>query len=139
MTVNLPAFTSNPPQIHHRKTTFCTPFWPKPPAKMPVIQLRKKYCKNRSLFGLGPGFFGGDDDGGGSLKDGEAQRVVIFFEFEAEGFDDEVVVVALRQAGDRDRADDARTRDVNGEAAAVGGVVGVGQVVAISARVRPIA
>jgi len=33
MTVNLPAFTSNPPQIHHRNTTFCTPFLPKPPAK----------------------------------------------------------------------------------------------------------
>jgi hypothetical protein len=28
MIVNLPAFTSNPPQIHHRKTTFCTPFLP---------------------------------------------------------------------------------------------------------------
>jgi hypothetical protein len=33
VTVNLPAFTSNPPQIHHRNTTFCTPFLPKPPAK----------------------------------------------------------------------------------------------------------
>jgi hypothetical protein len=33
MTVNLPGFTSNPPQIHHRKTTFCTPFLPKPPAE----------------------------------------------------------------------------------------------------------
>jgi hypothetical protein len=43
MTVNLPAFTSNPPQIHQRKTTFCTPFLPKPPAKMLVIQPRKKY------------------------------------------------------------------------------------------------
>jgi len=42
MTVNLPAFTSNPPQIHHQKTTFCTPFLPKPPAKTPVIQPRKK-------------------------------------------------------------------------------------------------
>jgi hypothetical protein len=29
----LPAFTSNPPQIHHQKTMFCTPFLPKPPAK----------------------------------------------------------------------------------------------------------
>jgi hypothetical protein len=33
VTVNLPAFTSNPPQIHQQKTTFCTPFLPKPPAK----------------------------------------------------------------------------------------------------------
>src|SRR6266851_5192032 len=99
MTVNLPAFTSNPPQIHHQKTTFCTPFLPKPPAKTPVNQPRKKLLQKRSLFGLGPGFSGGDDDGGGSLKDGEAEGLVIFFEGEAEGFDDEVVVVALGQAG----------------------------------------
>jgi hypothetical protein len=45
------------------------------------------------LFGVGPGC---------SLGDGKAQGVVIFFEFEAEGFDDEVVVVALGQAGDGD-------------------------------------
>jgi hypothetical protein len=34
VTVNLPAFTSNPPRIHHQTTTFCTLFLPKPPAKM---------------------------------------------------------------------------------------------------------
>jgi hypothetical protein len=45
MTVNLPAFTSNPPHIHHRKTTFCTPFLPKPPAKTPVIPARKNTAK----------------------------------------------------------------------------------------------
>jgi hypothetical protein len=45
MTVNSPAFTSNPPRIHHRKTTFCTPFLPKPPAKTPVIQPRKKLLR----------------------------------------------------------------------------------------------
>jgi hypothetical protein len=123
MTVNLPAFTSNPPQIHHRKTTFCTPFLPKPPAKTPVTQPRKKLLQKRSLFGLVPGF---------SLGGGEAQGVVIFFEFEAEGFDDEVVVVALGQAGDGDRADDAGAGDVDGEAAAVGGVVGVGETVAFA-------
>jgi hypothetical protein len=39
--------------------------------------------------------------GGGSGKGGEAQGVVVFMEFEAEGFDDEVVVVALRQPGAR--------------------------------------
>jgi hypothetical protein len=83
MTVNLPAFTSNPPQIHHRKTTFCTPFLPKPPAKTPVIRARKKLLQNRPLFGLGPGFFGGDDDAGGSLRGGEAEGVVVFVEFEA--------------------------------------------------------
>jgi hypothetical protein len=42
MTVNLPAFTSNPPRIHHQKTTFCTPFLTKPPAKTPVNQRQKK-------------------------------------------------------------------------------------------------
>ncbi len=47
-------------------------------------------------------------------------------EFDAEGFDDEVVVFALGEAGDGDAADDAGSGDVDGEAAAVGGVVGVG-------------
>jgi hypothetical protein len=45
MTFNLPAFTSNPPQIHHRKTTFCTPFLPKPPAKRRLSAPEKNYCK----------------------------------------------------------------------------------------------
>jgi hypothetical protein len=58
MIVNLPAFTSNPPQIHHQKTTFCTPFFPKPPAKTPVVQPEKN-TEKRSPFGVGPGFFGG--------------------------------------------------------------------------------
>jgi len=52
-------------------------------------------------------------------------------EFEAEGFDDEVVVFALSEAGDGDAADDAGSGDVDGETAAVGGVVGVGKVVAV--------
>jgi hypothetical protein len=55
MTANVPAFTSNPPQIHHQKTTFCTPFFPKPPAKTPVIQPEKKLLQKCSLFGLGLG------------------------------------------------------------------------------------
>jgi hypothetical protein len=54
------------------------------------------------------------------------------FEFEAEGFDDEVVVFALWEAGDGDAADDAGAGDVDREAAAVGGVVGVGEVVAFA-------
>jgi hypothetical protein len=45
MTINLPAFTSNPPQIHHQKTTFCTPFLRKPPAKTLVIQAKKITAK----------------------------------------------------------------------------------------------
>ncbi len=52
-------------------------------------------------------------------------------EFETEGFDDEVVVFALCEARDGDAADDAGSGDVDGEAAAVGGVVGVGKVVAV--------
>jgi hypothetical protein len=31
--VLLSAFTSNPPQIHHQKTTFCTPFFAQTPSK----------------------------------------------------------------------------------------------------------
>ena len=81
MTANVPAFTSNPPQIHDQKTTFCTPFLPKPPAKTQFSSLEKKYPKF-------------------SLRGGESESVVVFFQGEAEGFDDEVVVVALRQAGD---------------------------------------
>jgi hypothetical protein len=49
MTVNLPAFTSNPPQIHHQKTTFCTPFLPKPPAKTLIIQPKKNTAKTMGL------------------------------------------------------------------------------------------
>jgi hypothetical protein len=33
LTVNFPVFTSNPPQLHHQKTTSNHPFSPKPPAK----------------------------------------------------------------------------------------------------------
>jgi hypothetical protein len=36
------------------------------------------------------------------LRRREAQGVVVFVEFEAEGFDDEAVVVALGQTGDGD-------------------------------------
>jgi len=52
--------------------------------------------------------------------------------FKAERFDDEVVVFALRQAGDSDAADDAGAGDMDGEAATVSGVVGVGEVVAFA-------
>jgi hypothetical protein len=45
VTVNLPAFTSNPPQIHHEKTTFCTLFLPKPPAKTRITSARKITAK----------------------------------------------------------------------------------------------
>jgi hypothetical protein len=55
---------------------------------------------------------------------------VVAAEFEAEGFDGEVVVFALGEAGDGDAADDSGAVDVEGEAAAVGGVVGVGEAVA---------
>ena len=55
----------------------------------------------------------------------------VSFEEKADGFDSEVVVVALRESGDGDGADDARSGDVDGEAATVGGVVGVGKRVAL--------
>jgi hypothetical protein len=33
VSVNSPRFTSNPPQIHHKKTTIKTPIFAKPPVK----------------------------------------------------------------------------------------------------------
>jgi hypothetical protein len=48
---------ANSPHIYHQKTTFCTPFLPKPPAKTPVIQPEEKILQNRSLR-LDSGFFG---------------------------------------------------------------------------------
>jgi hypothetical protein len=63
---------------------------------------------------------------------GEAKVVEVFVEFEAESFDGEVVVFALCQSGDGDCADDARRGDFDGKAAAVSGVVGVGQVIAVA-------
>src|ERR1700686_3581218 len=68
MTVNLPAFTINPPQIHHQKNTFCTPFLPKPPAQTLVIQPKKNYCKSdgpSSRFLGALAVRGGGDGGGG--------------------------------------------------------------------------
>lgn len=55
---------------------------------------------------------------------------MVFLEGEAEGFDDEVVVFALGEAGDGDCTDDAGACNVDGEAAAVSGVVGVRERVA---------
>src|SRR5258708_19148565 len=60
----------------------------------------------------------------------QAQGGGVFVELEAEGFDDEVVVFALGEAGDGNGADDAGGGDVDGEAAAVSGIVSVGQRVA---------
>jgi hypothetical protein len=36
-----PSSTSIPPQVHHQKTTICTPFFAKTPAKTPVHHTRK--------------------------------------------------------------------------------------------------
>lgn len=52
---------------------------------------------------------------------------MIALQLEAEGFDNQVVVFALGQAGDGYAADDACSGDVDGEAAAVGSVFGVRQ------------
>ena len=44
-TVRAPPFTSIPPRIHHQKTTFCHPFFPKTPAKTPNPLNTKKIPK----------------------------------------------------------------------------------------------
>jgi|GEM_PF-3758864 len=59
MTIHSPAFTSNPPQLHHQNTTSNNPFLPKPPAKTRLPPPPKNYFKNVHF-----GFFG-DDAGGG--------------------------------------------------------------------------
>jgi hypothetical protein len=43
--VSSPRFTIDPPQIHHQKTTFCTPFFLKTPAKMPLYHAKKNNPK----------------------------------------------------------------------------------------------
>jgi hypothetical protein len=58
---NSPQITTIPPQIHHQKTTFYHPFFPKPPAKTRKIPT-KKNCSNQTvpdaLLVGGPGVFG---------------------------------------------------------------------------------
>ena len=61
----------------------------------------------------------------------EAEGGGIQVEGEADGFDYEVVVFALREAGDGNGADDPGSSDVDGEASAVRGVIGVGESVAL--------
>jgi hypothetical protein len=51
MTVNLPAFTSNPPQIHHQKTTFCIPFFAKTPSKTGKPGPERNYCESTPYSG----------------------------------------------------------------------------------------
>jgi len=89
--------TNSPSKNHVLHTVFA-----KTPSKNAGYPAREKILQKRPLSGLVLASSGGDGDGGGSLRGGEAQGVVILFQFEAEGFDDEVVVVALRQAGDGD-------------------------------------
>ena len=57
----------------------------------------------------------------------ELEGGVVAVELEAEGFDDELVVDALGEAGDGDAAEDSGAGDGEGEGAAVGGVVGFGK------------
>jgi hypothetical protein len=47
VSVNVLAFASNPPQINHQKTTFCTPFLQKPPAKTQKTPPTKNYLKTQ--------------------------------------------------------------------------------------------
>src|SRR5438477_6149825 len=46
---NSPQITTIPPQIHHQKTTFCHPFFPKPPAKTRKSPPGKN-CSNQTLL-----------------------------------------------------------------------------------------
>jgi hypothetical protein len=62
---------------------------------------------------------------------GEAEGIGVQVEGEAESFDDEVVVLALREAGDGGGADDAGAGDMDGEAAAMRGVIGVGETITL--------
>ena len=57
----------------------------------------------------------------------KAQVDVVTVALEAQGFDDELVVVALREAGDGNRSDNAGAGERDGECAAVACVVGCGQ------------
>src|ERR1700679_1378959 len=62
---------------------------------------------------------------------GEAEGIGVQVEGEADGFDDGVVFFGLREAGDGGGADDARAGDMDGEAAAMRGVVGVGETITL--------
>src|SRR5437879_6614144 len=42
VSVNAPRFTSNPPQLHHKNTTFKTHIFAKPPAKTAFSPRQKK-------------------------------------------------------------------------------------------------
>src|ERR1019366_3863326 len=67
---------------------------------------------------------------GGSLLRGKPQGCVVTAGDQAERFDDEVVILALGQAGYGDGADDSGARDDDREAAAMRGVIFLGQVIA---------
>jgi hypothetical protein len=58
LTINSPAFTSNPPQLHHKKPTSNHPFSPKPPAKTRSHH-PQKITPEPPLFEQGFGFFRG--------------------------------------------------------------------------------
>ena len=62
-----------------------------------------------------------------ALDAAELEGGVVEVQLEAEGFDDELVVGALGQAGDGDAAEDAGAGDGEREGAAMGGVVGLGE------------
>jgi hypothetical protein len=46
VSLNTPHFTSNPPQLHHKKTTLKTHIFTKPPAKTPLHHAIKNNFKN---------------------------------------------------------------------------------------------
>lgn len=62
----------------------------------------------------------------------QPKTLVVVVQLAADGFDDQVMVFALGQAGDGDASDDAGSGDMDGKAAAVSGVFGVGESVSLA-------
>jgi hypothetical protein len=52
VSVDVPAFTTIPPQIHHKNTITITAFSQKPPAKTPLHHVEKKYIEILSVIDL---------------------------------------------------------------------------------------
>ena len=59
LTVNFPAFTSNPPQLHHQKTTSNHPFFRQNPRQKQGPTTHKKITAEASLFEQGLASSGG--------------------------------------------------------------------------------
>jgi len=67
-------------------------------------------------------------------RSGQAEGIVVLAEFETEGFDDEVMVIALCEAGNGDGGNQAGMDDADGKATAVAGIVGSGKAASFERR-----